>query len=367
MITKVPSTTPKKNNDPETTFSKAFSAYKNVLRKYASEIKSRNNQSNKGKSGQVVFADILGDDTPEMLLTKDDKDRDSITLSIYTYDNGECKKIGFRYRGIMSAGEYTLRDYSNGKSPYFLYQKANEKNLYIFMPNDDNTPLIKLSTNYKKFIVNINKWENELTFDELKYNNKNILNDSDKLLIYDEGNSKKYSKFCSSKKCESMSFNEAMKFVGKYNNDNEDYSSIIGTYKCKKSDLAIDKMKINSSGGFNCEIYSTESSFTELDIKCNGVIKKLNKVNDKKYTFYYSDLSFFDGNSFGKTKNSKSIINTKDKVVFYAKGTLPSEMDKNDYKAYKSFFNDNDSPIKNNIIILRNKSRNMCEIYMKEK
>lgn len=75
-------------------------------------------------------------------------------------------------------------------------------------------------------------------------------------------------------------------------------------------------------------------------------------------------MSFFDKGSFDKTK--KSIINTKDKVVFYAKGTLPSEMDKNDCKAYKSFFNDNDSPIKNSIIILRNKSRDMCEIYMKK-
>lgn len=366
VITKVPSTTPRKNNDPETTFSKAFSAYKNVLKKYASEIKSSNNQSNKGKSGQIVFADILGDDTPEMLLTKDDKDRESITLSIYTYDNGECKKIGFTYKGLMNTGEYTLRHYPDGESPYFLYQKANKKNLFIFIPNDDNTPLIKLSNNYNKTIINIKRWENTVEFDELKNNKKNILNDSDKLLLYNEGNSKKYSKYCNSKKCESMSFNEAMKFVGKYNNDNEDYSSIIGAYKCKKSDLAIDKMKINSSGGFNCEIYSTESSFTELDDTCNGVIKKLKKVNDNKYTFYFGDLSFYDGGSFNKTKNSKSIINTKDKVVFYAKGTLPSEMDKNDYKAYKSSFNDNNSPIKNNIIILRNKSRNMCEVYMKE-
>lgn len=368
VITKVPSTTPKKNNDPETTFSKAFSAYKNVLRKYASEIKSSNNQSNKGKSGQVVFADILGDDTPEMLLTKDDKDRESITLSIYTYDNGECKQIGFRPRGIMSIGVYTfLRDYSNGKSPYFLYQKENEKNLYIFMP-DYYSHIIKLSNNYNKTEVNQDqkRWENTVEFDELKINKKNIFSDSDKLLLYDEGDSKKYSKYCNSKKCESMSFNKAMKFVGKYNNDNEDYSSIIGTYKCKKSDFAIDEIKINSSGGFNCEIYNTELSFNELDDTCNGVIKKLNKVNDKKCTFYFSDLSFFDEGSFNKTKNSKSIINTKDKVVFYAKGTLPSEMDKNDYKAYKSFFNDNDSPIKNNIIILRNKSRDMCEIYMKK-
>lgn len=368
VITKVPSTTPKKNNDPETNFSKVFSAYKNVLRKYASEIKSRNNQSNKGKSGQIVFADILGDDTPEMILTKDDKYKDSITLSIYTYDNGECKKIGFSYRGLMNTGEYTLRDYSNGKSPYFLYQKANEKNLYIFIPNA-TSPLIKLSNNYNKTEVNQDpeRWENTVEFDELKNNKKNIFSDSDKILLYNEGNSKKYSKYCNSKKCESMSFNKAMKFVGKYNNDNEDYNSIIGTYLIVKLIDRDYKIEINSSGGFNCEINGVALSyFTEIDIDCHGVIKKLNKVNDKKCTFYFSDLSFFDGHSFNNTKNSKSIINTKDKVVFYAKGTLPSEMDKNDYKVYKSFFNDNDSPIKNNIIILRNKSRDMCEIYMKK-
>ena len=374
VITKVPSTTPKKNNDPETTFSKAFSAYKNVLRKYASEIKSRNNQSNKGKSGQIVFADILGDDTPEMILTKDNKNLESITLSIYTYDNGECKQIGFRHGKFVGTGEYILRYYFVSdeespyfESPYFLYQKANEKNLYIFIPNDD-TPLIKLSNNYNKAEIDpdTKRWENTVEFDVLKNNKKNIFNDRDKLLIYDEGNSKKYSKYCNSKNCESMSFNKAMKFVGKYNNDNKDYSSIIGTYFLVKNGNSDYKIKINSSGGFNFGIYSTESSFTILDIKCNGVIKKLNKVNDKKCTFYFSDLSFCDEGSFNKTKNSKSIINTKDKVVFYAKGTLPSEMDKNDYKAYKSFFNDNDSPIKNSIIILRNKSRDMCEVYIKE-
>lgn len=368
VITKVPSTTPKKNNDPETTFSKAFSAYKNVLRKYASEIKSSNNQSNKGKSRQIVFADILGDDTPEMVFTEDDKYRESIILRIYTYDNGECKQIGFRDRGDMDTGEFIhLRYYSIGKSPYFLYQKENEKNLYIFMP-DYYSHIIKLSNNYNKTEVNQDqkRWEITVEFDELKINKKNIFSDSDKLLLYDEGDSKKYSKYCNSKKCEGMSFNEAMKFVGKYNKDNEDYSSIIGTYKHKENPLVIDKIKIDSSGGFNFEIYR-KSYYEVLDtIRCNGVIKKLNKVNDKKCTFYFSDLSFFDGDSFNKTKNSKSIINTKDKVVFYAKGTLPSEMDKNDYKAYKSFFNDNDSPIKNNIIILRNKSRDMCEIYMKK-
>ena len=366
VITKVPSTTPRKNNDPETTFSKAFSAYKNVLRKYASEIKSSNNQSNKGKSRQIVFADILGDDTPEMIFTEDDKFSDYITISIYTYDNGECKKIGFNL-GFDSMGEYALRYYSDGESPYFLYQKANKKNLYIFVPNDDDdTPLIKLSNNYNKTKGRGKEWENTVEFDELKINKKNIFSDSDKLLLYNEGNSKKYSKYCNSKNCESMSFNKAMKFVGKYNNDNKDYSSIIGTYFLVKNGNSDYKIKINSSGGFNFGIYSTVSSFTELDIKCNGVIKKLKKVNDNKYTFYFGDLSFHDGDLFDKTKNSKSIINTKDKVVFYAKGTLPSEMDKNDYKAYKSFFNDNDSPIKNNIIILRNKSRNMCEVYMKE-
>lgn len=374
VITKVPSTTPKKNNDPETTFSKAFSAYKNVLRKYASEIKSRNNQSNKGKSGQIVFADILGDDTPEMILTKDNKNLKSITLSIYTYDNGECKQIGFRHGKFVGTGEYILRYYFVSdeespyfESPYFLYQKANEKNLYIFIPNDD-TPLIKLSNNYNKTEIDpdTKRWENTVEFDVLKNNKKNIFNDRDKLLIYDEGNSKKYSKYCNSKNCESMSFNKAMKFVGKYNNDNKDYSSIIGTYFLVKNGNSDYKIKINSNGGFNFGIYSTESSFTILDIKCNGVIKKLNKVNDKKCTFYFSDLSFCDGGSFNKAKNSKSIINTKDKVVFYTKGTLPSEMDKNDCKVYKSFFDDNDSPIKYSIIILRNKSRNMCEVYIKE-
>lgn len=364
VITKVPSTTPKKNNDPETNFSKAFSAYKNVLRKYASEIKSRNNQSNKGKSRQVVFADILGDDTPEMIFTKYDKLLADIIPSIYTYDNGECKQIELKARSSIGSRYYFWFDVED---PYFLYQKANEKNLYIFMANPNyDYPIIKLSNNYNKTEVNQDpeRWGNTVEYDELKINKKNIFSDSDKLLLYDEGNSKKYSKYCNSKKCEGMSFNEAMKFVGKYNKDNEDYSSIIGTYKYKENPLVIDEIKINSSGGFNCEIYGTESPFTELDNTCNGVIKKLKKVNDNKYTFYFSDLSFFDKGLFDKTK--KSIINTKDKVVFYAKGTLPSEMDKNDCKAYKSFFNDNDSPIKNNIIILRNKSRNRCEIYIKE-
>lgn len=375
VITKVPSTTPKKNNNPETTFSKAFSAYKNVLRKYASEIKSSLNWSNNDKTGQIVFTDILGDDTPEMLLTMENHMNLILTLSIYTYDNGECKKIGFSNMGRMRhiRGEYILR-YPVKESPYFLYQKSNEKNLYIFTPNANATsPLIKLSNNYKKNPeardISSAYNENAVEVDELKNNKKNIFSDSDKLLFYNEGNSKKYSKYCNSKKCESMSFNEAMNFVGKYNNDNEDYSSIIGNYYLVLNDLPCYKIKINSSAGFVGMLIDSsfrEGNYTLGDLRVNGVIKKLKKVNDNKYTFYFGDLSFYDSGSFNKTKNSKSIFNTKDKVVFYAKGTLPSEMDKNDYKAYKSSFNDNNSPIKNNIIILRNKSRNMCEVYIKE-
>lgn len=377
VITKVPSTTPKKNNDPETNFSKAFSAYKNVLRKYAFAIKDYNKQVNGDNLRQISFVDILGDDTPELLfVTKDDNENAAIpvSLSIYTYDNGECKKLS------CNALYFYQSEEKMGKNLCILYQKANEKNLYIFTCdyNGNEGTLQRLSTSYdnknrikyKTLIYKdaITQYEiDSKDVDKAKYEKfkRNSLEKIDKLLLYSNKNYENYSKYCNPTKCIGISYNKAIKYINHYNKINEDFSKIAGTYNSKNNKKFANIIRIDGSGAFRSDVYyNTEQK--NLYYRCKCLVENYKKENDNKYTFYLKNITILNGGRIETDNKSRGVFNSKNKVVFYAKGTLPSEMDKNDCKVYKSFFDDNDSPIKYSIIILRNKSRNMCEVYIKE-
>lgn len=162
-----------------------------------------------------------------------------------------------------------------------------------------------------------------------------------------------------------MSYNKAIKYINHYNKINEDFSKIAGTYNSKNNKKFANIIRIDGSGAFRSDVYyNTEQK--NLYYRCKCLVENYKKENDNKYTFYLKNITILNGGRIETDNKSRGVFNSKNKVVFYAKGTLPSEMDKNDYKAYKSSFNDNNSPIKNNIIILRNKSRNMCEVYIKE-
>lgn len=85
---------------PKTDYKEAYKAYKTILQQNAFEIKAYDYQNKTDESKQIVFADIMGDFTPELIFVKSVEDTYNdytyVTLNIYTYSDGECKKISFK-------------------------------------------------------------------------------------------------------------------------------------------------------------------------------------------------------------------------------------------------------------------------------
>ena len=74
----------------------------------------------------------MGDFTPELIFVKSVEDTYNdytyVTLNIYTYSDGECKKISFKNKD-----EYQLQtSLQHTYDPYILFKSSDGKDLYLF-------------------------------------------------------------------------------------------------------------------------------------------------------------------------------------------------------------------------------------------
>lgn len=387
---------------PKPDYSKAYKAYKTVLKQNAFEIKDYDYQNKEDESRQIAFADILGDDTPELIFTRSEiyneaagiasdnnSDKDTkVTLNIYTYSNGQCKKVS--YKGQDEFGLQTSTQ--NGYFPYMIYQQKNDKNLYIFTQHNfvgnvckiyklttedckDNQVFVKELMNQTKYSEPNQYQQNEGTIngkdvgydkcEKYKYDN---LNNMKTLLLYSDKLDDNYGDYYSPEKCKGMSYEEAMNFLNKYDNtDNDvDYSVIAGVYNLRKNGYGSVKLEIATDGTFK----SLSGNFTNTPFDesiCHGVIKNLTKVSENKYTFNCGDtvLNNEPGTSEERTyKGMDSTVeyidnpfNTDEQLVLYTEGTPLSEMDKADYDSHVSWPSDgNEKTLDNKIIFIENAS-----------
>lgn len=376
---------------PKPDYHEAYQSYKTVLQQNASEIKAYDYQNKSDESKQIVFADIMGDFTPELIFVKSDEDTYNdckfVTLNIYTYSNGECKKVSFK-----NNDEYTLQSsLQNTYDPYILFKSSDGKDLYLFtqrrmvvntckifkfttddcaeneidfkrimeqsksyIPDDDNSGML-----YDKE-VGYNKC------DEYKYS---LLDNMGSLLLYSDYLDNDYGDYYSPEKCKGMSYTEAMSFLAGYDSQSQrkvDYSPIAGFYIVRKNGMISSTLEIADDGTFVSEVkgFSADKYYESV---CHGVITNLKKVNDNKYTFNCGDTVL---NNAPDTTDKKFIsgkewtvqyidndFNTTDEITLYTKGTVPADMDADDYENYK-FWNvpDIESAIKNKIIFLEDGS-----------
>lgn len=396
--TKVVETTTQK---PKPDYSKAYKAYKTVLKQNAFEIKDYDYQNKEDESRQIAFADILGDDTPELIFTRSEiyneatgiasdnnSDKDTkVTLNIYTYSDGQCNKVSYK-----GQDEYELQTSTqNGYFPYMIYQQKNDKNLYIFTQHNfvgnvceiyklttenckDNQVFVKKLMDQTKYSEPNQYQQNEGTIkgkdvgydkcEKYKYDN---LNNMKTLLLYSDKLDSNYGDYYSPKKCKGMSYEEAMNFLNKYDNtDNDvDYSVIAGVYNLRKNGNGSVKLEIATDGTFK----SLSGNFTNTPFDesiCHGVIKNLTKVSENKYTFNCGDtvLNNEPGTTEERTYNGMDStveyidnpFNTDEQLVLYTEGTPLSEMDKADYDSHVSWPLDDNEKTLNNEIFIENAS-----------
>lgn len=359
---------------PKPDYSEAYKAYKTVLKQNAFEIKDYDFQNETNKSKQIVFADILGDDTPELIFTKAtidsrDESRKNASLNIYSYANGKCEKISFEddYSSDLK-DEYILQtDDIQMYTPYIIYQKKNDKSLYMFqqkkstaivyklykfMPSTTEDTSLYLKTLMDQTYSTMPNVESSGTIngkevgydkcDKYKYNN---LKKIDNLLLYSDKQDKEYGDYYSPEKCKAMTYSVAMKYLDKYDSNNVDCSGLEGSYIRVTNSYGDDTIEITDDGAFRSKDVWSQGEPCNESVG-HGLITDLTKVNDYKYTFNCSDIVLDnEPGTYGKKYvNEKEVsveyidnlFNTDNKLVFYPKGTPVLCMDKADYKIYKA-------------------------------
>lgn len=372
---------------PKTDYKEAYKAYKTILQQNAFEIRAYDYQNKTDESKQIVFEDIMGDFTPELIFVKSVEDTYNdytyVTLNIYTYSDGECKKISFKDKD-----EYQLQtSLQHTYDPYILFKSSDGKDLYLFtqrrLTNND-CKIFKFTTDnceenevdfkltmdqLKSEIPNLsnsgNLFDEEVGYDKCDKYKYDILDNMGSLLLYSDYLDSDYGNYYSPEKCKGMSYSEAMSFLAKYDSDsqnNADYSPIAGFYRVIKNGMVSSTVEIADDGTFVSEVkgFSANKYYESI---CHGVITNLKKVNDNKYTFNCSDTVLDESetrNISGKTwtiEHCDNDFDTTDELTLYTAGTYPTDMREKDYQNYK-FWNRNNSenPIPNKMIFLDNGS-----------
>jgi hypothetical protein len=373
---------------PKPDYHEAYQAYKTVLKQNAFEIRAYDYQNKTDESKQIVFEDIMGDDTPELIFVKSVEDTYNdytyVTLNIYTYSDGECKEISFKDKDeyqLQTSLQYTYDPYilfksSDGKDLYLFTQRRTTSNVCRFFKfttdnceeNEIDFKMIMEQT--KTEIPNIsnsgNLFDEEVGYDKCDKYKYNILDNMGSLLLYSDYLDSDYGNYYSPEKCKGMSYSEAMSFLAKYDSDsqnNADYSPIAGFYRVIKNGMVSSTVEIADDGTFKCEVkgFSADKYYESV---CSGVITNLKKISDNKYTFNCSD-TVIDDEPETRYINGKewtiercdNDFDTTDELTLYTEGTYPTDMREKDYQNYK-FWNRNNSenPIPNKMIFLDNGS-----------
>lgn len=115
---------------PKPDYHEAYQAYKEKLKGRSAEIKAYDWQIDNSESRPVTFSDILGDDTPEMIIAFMDADDPKgvgyyIRCEIYTYLDGECKLV-YTETDNLPHLDYASQFYHQ----YLFFQIDDSKNLY---------------------------------------------------------------------------------------------------------------------------------------------------------------------------------------------------------------------------------------------
>ncbi len=382
---------------PETTlpaepdYSEAYKAYKSVIQKNVGKIKAYDWQfEDEGtEDRQIVFADIMGDSTPELIFaTSEKKDGYKYAyLNVYTYSNGNC-------HSVISDDEDKINLQSDIQSirGYHIFQVGNDKTLYMsvysnmtgrsfkvyrFETNNNELSLELTMDQYEGYapgVENTGKLDGQnVGFEKCDKYKYNLFNNMSSLLMYSDHNADEYSKYLSPGKNKAMTYSEAIKFINQFYSDSEkentDFSILAGEYNLNRNGMVGSNIKIDADGSFRSEV-SGHTLGTFVRSVCTGRIDRLEKVNDKKYTFYVADTSlenkpgtqgsdYANGNKI-PIEYSDNDFNTGSKFTVYLKGTNPSDMTKEEYEEYKYWFREDcDKPTERLIIFLSN-----ARIYM---
>ena len=369
---------------------------KDLIKDYDWQFSNSQMQKSDKESRPVAFADITGDETPEMIVVccdPDDSYRSGAYLRIYQYLDGSAQRV------YTQTGDNELRwmDFTGSKglgypggSQYVLYQLPGEKTLYHYdcggmglssfemvRSYGDSEDGIKMKTEayyvdyqqnagtdtYQVDSTEVGKSAclekiSELTGSSINVLMRNTIRTTENTassLAYQYDN-------------QAMTYEEAVSYlkeqIGESSNtqDNnppkEDYSVIAGNYSTTFVRHYQSSLTIDSNGVFETEFYydpngTRGQGFTSDPAEyslCRGKIVNLTKTGDYTYTFNVTDISYdYPVGESGDitytdtyTHTDKSMhatfvkhpFDTEGTMTFYAKGITPTDMKESHFKSY---------------------------------
>lgn len=339
--------------------------YRDVLIKNKEKIDMYNWQYKDDPAHPIVFADVMGDSTPEMIYIYSDND---------VHDDDRTAKLDivtFNGTDAVTACTYDMDGYSNRMGGgVFAFQIKGEKNLYTYyrqngMFNNELYCRFIEKGDYKLEAKEVVYYQNDnglgvemdgrvsgktVSEKEAKNARDNLIKSDDTLLLSSSnGMGESYPrKLGITAENESKTYAEAMQFLSDYIDkteaDKNDFSVISGVYRSVNNGMSTEYIKIYSDGTFKSNV-SGNSGETILEIICNGRIDNFSYDSNKEYSFNTADTKlndeadttetrYINGNPV-KVAHYDTVFNSNQKFRFFKVGTNPDTITDFDSYAYK--------------------------------
>lgn len=339
--------------------------YRDVLIKNKEKIDMYNWQYKDDPEHPIVFADVMGDSTPEMIYIYSDND---------VHDDDRTAKLDivtFNGTDAVTACTYDMDGYSNRMGGgVFAFQIKGEKNLYTYyrqngMFNNELYCRFIEKGDYKLEAKEVVYYQNDnglgvemdgrvsgktVSEKEAKNARDNLIKSDDTLLLSSSnGMGESYPrKLGITAENQSMTYAEAMQFLSDYIDkteaDKNDFSVISGVYRSVNNGMSTEYIKIYSDGTFKSNV-SGNSGETILEIICNGRIDNFSYDSNKEYSFNTADTKlndeadttetrYINGNPV-KVAHYDTVFNSNQKFRFFKVGTNPDTITDFDSYAYK--------------------------------
>ena len=339
--------------------------YRDVLIKNKEKIDMYNWQYKDDPEHPIVFADVMGDSTPEMIYIYSDND---------VHDDDRTAKLDivtFNGTDAVTAYTYDMDGYSNRMGGgVFAFQIKGEKNLYTYyrqngMFNNELYCRFIEKGDYKLEAKEVVYYQNDnglgvemdgrvsgktVSEKEAKNARDNLIKSDDTLLLSSSnGMGESYPrKLGITAENESKTYAEAINFLSDYIDkteaDKNDFSVISGVYRSVNNGMSTEYIKIYSDGTFKSNV-SGNSGETILEIICNGRIDNFSYDSNKEYSFNTADTKlndeadttetrYINGNPV-KVAHYDTVFNSNQKFRFFKVGTNPDTITDFDSYAYK--------------------------------
>lgn len=339
--------------------------YRDVLIKNKEKIDMYNWQYKDDPEHPIVFADVMGDSTTEMIYIYSDND---------VHDDDRTAKLDivtFNGTDAVTACTYDMDGYSNRMGGgVFAFQIKGEKNLYTYyrqngMFNNELYCRFIEKGDYKLEAKEVVYYQNDnglgvemdgrvsgktVSEKEAKNARDNLIKNDDTLLLSSSnGMGESYPrKLGITAENESKTYAEAMQFLSDYIDkteaDKNDFSVISGVYRSVNNGMSTEYIKIYSDGTFKSNV-SGNSGETILEIICNGRIDNFSYDSNKEYSFNTADTKlndeadttetrYINGNPV-KVAHYDTVFNSNQKFRFFKVGTNPDTITDFDSYAYK--------------------------------